>query len=206
MLPLAAPGQTALPAPSIMDRALAAKYGSAYVQLAAFAIDIDRAYLQAEELAAELAAEPQPPFAWEVFLTQCYLLSRIDPNQAAPRALLAQTCLELLEQDPSEQGFGSQLLFAVHDAITRGLYPEELAVLFRTWRRRPKQLHKALSALWADAGSALASCAAYCLALPLDPKLAPPTREALSQMQARVWPLPTKNPPAPDPEPDDKTR
>jgi hypothetical protein len=187
-LPLVEPGhgQAALEAPTIMDRALAAQYGSAYVQLAAFAIDVDRAYVTADEL----EVEPAPPFAWEVFVTEAYLLARLDPRVPEPRALLGRMCLELLEQDPEAQGFGSQILFAAHDAIARGFYPRDLGVLFHTWRKRPKQLHKALDALWAAPAASLAGCAAFCLSLPLDPRPSPPTREALEQMRDGAWPLP----------------
>ena len=85
-----------------MNRALAAEHGIGYVQLAVFAIDLDRAYVQAEEEDGLPA-----PFAWEVFVTECYLLARIDPSVEAEHALLAHTCVTLLEQEPDEQGYGA---------------------------------------------------------------------------------------------------
>ena len=128
--------------------------------------------MQAEEEDEDGAAAP---FAWEVFVTECYLLARVDPSIEAEHALIAHTCVTLLEQEPDEQGYGSQLLFAVHDAIARGFFPADLNALFRAWRKRPKQLHKALHALWSNAARELANCADYCLSLPLDPR-SPPRR------------------------------
>lgn len=175
--------QSRLDLPTIMDRVLAADHGSAYVQLAAFCIDVDRLYVQEPE-------DCELPFGWEVFLTECYALGRTDPTDAQQLALLEDTCLSILEQPPDDQGYGSQLLFAVHDAIDRGLLPRTLQPMFASWSKKPRQLRKALDALWAAPGPALAACATHCLAETLDPKLAPPTREALQRMQAGQWPLP----------------
>lgn len=170
--------------PTIMNSALAARYGVAYVRLSAFAIDVDRAYTLLRE-------DEQLPFGWEVFLTQCYLLGAVDASADEPHALLEETCLSILEQPPDEQGYGSQLLFAVHDAIARGLYPSTLAAPFRSWHRPPRQLHKALSLLWVDAVEQLRALAADVLAAPLDPPLAPPSRAVLEQMRDRTWPVTT---------------
>jgi hypothetical protein len=171
-LHLAPPHDAQLELPTIMDRTLAAKYGASYVQLAAFAIDVDRLYaLQAEW--------PTLPFAWEVFLTECALLSSID---AAQHALLEDVCLSILEQAPEEQGYGSQLLFAVYDAIARERYPKTLLGLFRSWKSRPKVLLNALSDMWRSPNEPLSRFAAHALAQPLDPPLSPPTRDALARM------------------------
>ena len=167
-----------------MDRTLAAEHGSAYVQLAAFAIDVDRVFVEVED-------EPELPFGWEVFLTECYLVSRIDPHDAVQRVLLEDACLAMLEQPPEEQGYGSQLLFAVYDAIDRGLFPEALRLMFRSWHKKPRQLRKALDALWQTKEQVLELCATRCLATELEPELAPPTREVLEAMRAGQWPLPT---------------
>jgi hypothetical protein len=185
-LPLARPGQAQLEQPTIMNRVLAAQYGAAYVQLVVFAIDVDRVYVESEAEGAALA------FGWEVFLTECHLLGRVARDDAAQLALLEDTCIAILEQEPDEQGYGSQLLFATHDAIERGLLPSELASVFSSWRKHPKQLSKALSALWNEPASALAQLAGHCLAQALEPPLAAPTREALMAMQARRWPLPQR--------------
>lgn len=177
--------QARLELPTIMDRTLAAEHGSAYVQLAAFAIDVDRVFVEDH-------AEPQLPFGWEVFLTECYLVSHIDPHEAAQRVLLQDACLAILEQTPEEQGYGSQLLFAVYDAIDRGLFPQALRVMFRSWHKKPRQLRKALDALFEIKVQMLAACAAHCLATALEPELAPLSRAALEAMQAGQWPLPVQ--------------
>jgi hypothetical protein len=179
--------------PTIMDRGLATLHGSNYVQLCAFAIDIDRIYVldpEAEHLA----------FGWEVFLSECYALGRIDPQADTQHALLEDTCLAILEQPPDDQGFGSQLLFAVYHAVERGLYPTTLRATFRSWRKRPKQMLDALDALWLDPGRELADHAAYCLspevARQVSPALSSGTREALERMQQGSWTLPTAGKPA----------
>lgn len=177
------PGGERLELPTIMNSALAARYGVDYVRLAAFAIDVDRAY-------ADLSDDATLPFGWEVFLTECYLLAAVDAAADPMHAMLEETCLAILEQPPDDQGYGSQLLFAVHDAVQRGRYPNTLAAPFRSWRSPPKQLHKALSLLWLDAAEQLRGLAADVLALPLDPPLSQPTRHSLQQMRDGVWALP----------------
>jgi hypothetical protein len=183
-LPVLRPGADRLQLPTIMDRQLARAHGSAYVQLCAFAIDLDRIYVLAPD-AEHLA------FGWEVFMTECYALARIDPSQLEHHALLEDTCLAILEQPPEDQGFGSQLLFAVYDAVERGRYPESLRPAFQSWRGRPKQLRRALDTLFGDPERELGDHAAYCLSPPvadqLSPPLAPTTRDALERMQAGLW-------------------
>jgi hypothetical protein len=168
------------PQPTIMDRALAAAHGARYVQLCAFAIDVDRVY-------GEQPEDSELPFGWEVFLTECYAVGSLDGSDAAQRTLIEETCLALLEQPPDEQGHGSQLLFAIYDAIERGLYPKSLRGLFRSWRSRPRQLQRALDALWADAETSLRALAAHCLASGVE--LSAPTRRALVAMRGGAWPL-----------------
>jgi hypothetical protein len=169
-----------------MNRVLAAQYGAAYVQLAVFAIDVDRVFVENQAERAEL------PFGWEVFLTECHLLGRVAQGDAAQLAMLEDTCIAILEQEPDEQGYGSQLLFAAYDATSRGFLPSELASVFSSWRKRPKQLSKALSAFWNEPARQLALLAGHCLSRALEPPLAPPTREALAAMQAQRWPLPAR--------------
>lgn len=180
LLPKAPPAR--LEDPTIMDRALAAEHGTAYVQLAAFAIDIDRAYAAPHDV--------ELPFGWEVFLAEAYALGRVDARREQGRALLEDTCLAVLAQPPDEQGFGSQLVFAVYHALRRGWLPPALAPVFASWRKPPKQLLAALDALWNDAESQLRACAGACLQQTLDPPLSPPTRNALQAMRDGAWPLP----------------
>lgn len=171
---------TRLEQPTIMDRALAAEHGAAYVQLAAFAIDLDRLYALDPERA-------QLPFGWEVFLCECYLLARIDARTEAGRALLEDACNAVLAQPPDEQGYGSQIVFAVYDALARGALPSELRPVFARWRKPPQQLLAALTELWADADRVMRLCAADCLQRPLDPPLSGPTRLALEAMRDGRW-------------------
>lgn len=175
--------------PTIMNTALAAKYGPPYVRMAAFAIDVDRVYTALEEEDVEL------PFGWEVFLTECYVVGTFDALDETQRGLLEETCLSILEQPPDEQGYGSQLLFAVYDAVDRGFYPGTLAQLFRTWRR-PKQLEKGLSVLWSEADENQAVLAAHVLAVLIDPPVAPPTQKTLEQMAEGNFALPRPTPPS----------
>jgi hypothetical protein len=177
------PGREGLEQPTIMNAALAARYGVRYVRLAVFAVDVDRAY-------TELRDDEQLPFGWEVFLTEGYLLGAVDATDGQQHALLEETCLSILEQPPEEQGYGSQLLFAVHDAVERGLYPSTLGAPFHSWRKPPKQLHKALSLLWLDAPEQLRALATDVLALPIEPPLSAPSHQSLEQMRDGRWPLP----------------
>jgi hypothetical protein len=155
--------------------------------LCAFAIDVDRIYVIDPDA-------PQLAFAWEVFITGCYLRHSIDPRDPAQHSLLEDSCLAILEQAPDDQGYGSQLLFAVYDAIERGYYPATLRPMFRSWSSRPRQLIKALDGLWSDADPQLVACAQYCLSpevgRALSPALAPSTRQCLERMREGDWQLP----------------
>lgn len=182
-LPVASQAKTGLGMPTIMDPALAAKYGAPYVQLAAFAIDVDRIYALDEE-------NPTLPFGWEVFLTECFLIGRIKPKAGKAQPLLEDACLSILEQEPDQQGYGSQLLFAVYDATEHGHYPQSLKGLFRSWSGRPRLLQKALTEMWKSPAATMARCAAHCLAETLQPPLSPPSHAAFSKMVAGSWRLP----------------
>lgn len=184
---MARPGQAQLEEPTIMNRLLAAQYGGAYVQLAVFAIDLDRVFV-------EDAGERTLPFGWEVFVTECYLLGRIGAHDVEQHALIEDTCVAILEQEPDEQGYGSQLLFAAYDAIERGFYPKALGAVFSSWRKRPKQLFKALTHVWQAPARELAACARHALNVKLDPPLAPPTQQALEEMAEQRWSLPALPP------------
>jgi hypothetical protein len=152
------------------------------VQLAVFAIDIDRLFVADP-------GERTLPFGWEVFVTECFLLGRVDAHDAEQHALIEDACVAILEQEPDDQGYGSQLLFAAYDAIERGFYPKQLDAVFQSWRKRPKQLFKALSELWQAPARELATCARHCLNVTLDPPLAPPAQQALQAMAEQRWPL-----------------
>jgi hypothetical protein len=173
---------TRLDQPTIMDRALALAHGAPYVQLAVFAIDLDRLFALDPERAVL-------PFGWEVFLCEAYLLGALDASAESTHGLLEDTCLGVLAQEPDEQGYGSQLVFAVYDAVHRGALPSTLLPMFRSWRKAPVQLLDALAELWRDLPASLQRCAADCLQRKLDPPLAPPTRTVLQAMRDGRWPL-----------------
>lgn len=176
-----------------MDRGLATKHGASYVHLAAFAIDIDRVFAalapdDEDDIGLADPTADELPFGWEVFVTSARMHA-LDPSSPAVLAMLEETCSFVLDQAPDEQGYGSQLLFGVYDAVKRGALPQSLAELFRSWRGRPKQLERALDQLWKDIAKALPTIATRCMSVTLDPPLAPPTRSALQQMAAGTWTL-----------------
>lgn len=165
-----APATSKLGLPTIMDPGLAAKHGAPYVHLAVFAIDVDRVR-EAEE------GDPRP-FGWEVFLTEVYLAAHFDPIRRPEEVLLFEdVVLSVIEGEPD--AFGAQLVFAVWDGIERGVFPRRLRGAFDAWQARPKELVKDLAKLFADEATLTKQLAAGCLAIELDPPLAPPTIEAL---------------------------
>ncbi|MEC7518518.1 MAG: hypothetical protein VYE22_01565 [Myxococcota bacterium] len=164
-----------LGAPTIMDRALAASHGVTYVHLAVFSIDVDRI-----REAVEGYDDPRP-FGWEVFLTEQYLLTHFDPaKRPEEAAFFEEVVLSILDGRPD--ALGSQLSFAVWDAIQRGRFPKRLEGAFRSWKARPKELVKDLAKLWADEEALRESLARGCLEVTLEPPLAPPTVEALRDL------------------------
>ena len=158
-----------LGAETIMDRALAARFGVPYVHLAVFAIDVDR-------INAEHGEDDTFPTAFEVFLTELYLIERFDPAaDPEARELVVETCEHVIE---SGQALGAQIPFAVYAAVERGAWPGDLAGVFRGWKKKPTELVQSVRALHAEP-EARARIAAACLSVPVDPPLAAPTREAL---------------------------
>ena len=172
-----ASGPSALGRATIMDPALAAQHGVAYVHLVAFAIDVDRV-----REAVEGYDDPRP-FAWEVFLTEAYLLARFDPTRRPEQVhLLEDVVLGILEG--AVDALGAQVAFAVWDAIARDRFPQRLKGAFSSWEARPTELVKDLAELFAREAALTRELAASCLEVALDPPLAPPTRAALEAMAA----------------------
>ncbi|MCC7538355.1 MAG: hypothetical protein IT379_19175 [Deltaproteobacteria bacterium] len=177
-LPVASPRTLGLGVPTIMDRALAAKHGTRYVHLVAFAIDVDRAAIELEE-------DPDLPFGWDVVLTEAYLLARLAHDDATTRDMIEEVVLELVEaeRDPDTRPpLGSQLPFALFDAIERGAWPAPEEPLFRRWKSSSKKLVRDLAPLWKDADSLVPRLAAVVLEAELTPPLAPPVRDSLLAM------------------------
>lgn len=186
-------GPTALGAPTIMDRALAQDHGADYVRLAAFAIDLDRLYLQLERARAsdpsgQGAGTPRErPFGWEVFVLECYLLGALDSGDPRTLRMIEDACLSVLEQPPDQARLGSHLVFAVYDAVERRALPEELGVVFHRWRSPPTTLCEELADAWGAPRDRLAQLATGCLEQSLEPPVSPTTRAALERMVARDW-------------------
>lgn len=178
-LPVVGPEAEGLGAPTIMDRALASRHGVRYVHLAVFAIDVDRVRAEAED------EDLDAPFGWEVFLTERYLIDRFDPRRDEDRQLIEDVCISIFER-PTEQEppLGAQITFAVFDAIERGAWPAELAVLFQAWGRKAKKLVSELAPLWQSPGDHARELANACLGMDIDPPLADPTVEALLELTA----------------------
>jgi len=174
LLPLIDARQQGLGEPTIMDRALAEQYGARYVQLAVFAIDIDR-------VCHARADDPALPLGWEVFVTEALLITLVDPNDELQRGMLEDVCLDLLV-DQADPRLGSQLPFAVYDAVIRGAFPESLRPLFHRWRTPSKTLLRDLADFWLARDQALTKLVDICLNTPLTPPLAPPTVQAIQNL------------------------
>ncbi|MCS6858393.1 MAG: hypothetical protein NZM37_11825 [Sandaracinaceae bacterium] len=172
-LPLFDEQRARLGRPTIMERALASKYGTPYVHLAAFAIDIDRIYELEEKRPSRL------PFGWEVFLTSQYLQARCDPVRH--HEMIEESVLSIMEGRGIIRRLGTQLPFAVWLLVHRKSWPEALGACFASWKKPPLSLAKALESLFADPLQP-ALMAQHCLNLSLDPPIAPTTREALEGM------------------------
>jgi hypothetical protein len=164
--------------PTIMDRALAQRYGTQYVYLAAFAIDVDRVRAYDEE---------GLPFAWEVYLTEAQLKRLIESAPHDPVPMLEEMCLAIFELPrprPGEQGpLGSQLPFAIYTAIARGILPAALGQCFASWKKPPVDLIDDVRAMEGDA-SLLPRLARHCLGADIQPPLIGPVREALTALTA----------------------
>lgn len=170
------PKDTHLGRATIMDRALAQRYGAPYVHLAAFAIDVDRVHRSRPDA-------PELPFGWEVFLTELRLKAYMDETSADPAAMLEEMCLAVMEL-PAARGeelgaLGGQLPFAIYVGVAHGHLPSVLGSCFQAWRRPPVDLIDELTELAATKGLT-AKLVNYCLQAPIDPPLVEPVRVALS--------------------------
>lgn len=161
-----------------MSPELATVHGVPFVHLAVFAIDIDRIH-------AEVADDDDWPFGWEVYLTEHYVLHRMDVDDATRRALLEATLASILDRRGGDSPLGSQLTFAVYDAVTRGQLPTELRSAFKGWRKGPRALLASLRILHERGDEALEAIVDRCLTYDLDPPVAGPTRSALESMGRR---------------------
>jgi hypothetical protein len=174
-LSVVGPGDAKLGRPTIMDRALATRYGATYVHLAAFAIDIDRVREREGD-------ESTLPFGWEVLLTERYLQQLFDGARSDPTPLIEDACLAVMDMPRPKPGqlppLGSQLPFAVYLGVAREHLPAALGQCFRSWKKPPVDLLEELAPLEAEP-AAVARLAEHCLDVALEPPLVGPVREAL---------------------------
>lgn len=193
---------------TIMEPALAARYGVPYVHLVVFAIDLDRLR---EAVEADEEAESLWPFGWEVFLTELHLLGIIDPADPEHIDLLEDVVEDLMAYPPGDPPFGAQLAFAIHDAVVRGSLPAEISHAFKRWKKRPTELVESMDELFERADVEAADLAEACLEVALEPPLAPPTRDALEALIATYRDEPQEpesgaEPPEPTEDPRDPTK
>jgi hypothetical protein len=176
-LKLVDPKTTKLGRPTIMDRALAQRYGAAYVHLAAFAIDVDRVHRESPESSGL-------PFGWEVFLTEVRLLQLLDEASTDPAPMLEEMCLQVMDLPRGDAlgALGAQLPFAVYTAVAHGHLPASLGECFRVWKKPPSELIDDVARLFATQGLS-ARLAAHCLRTPLHPPLAAPVRQTLEALE-----------------------
>ncbi len=179
---------------TIMEPALAARHGVPYVHLVVFAIDIDRIREAVEE---DAEAESLWPFGFEVFLTELHMLGLVDATQPEQLDLLGDVVEDLLAMPPGDPPLGAQLVFAIHDAVLRGQLPESLGAPFKRWKKRPSELVESLDALFERSEVEAADLAEACLEVPLEPPLAPPTRDALEALVATYRDEPPEDEDAP---------
>ncbi|MFT3926757.1 MAG: hypothetical protein QM778_29700 [Myxococcales bacterium] len=169
--------------PNIMDRALAHRYGTPYVYLVAFAIDVDRVH--------EL--DPQDgslPFGWEVWLVERYLTNLFvdfargvlpsDPVQMVEHACLA--VMDLPRVKPGQAApFGSQLPFAVYAGVARKHLPNRLGDCFQTWKKPPVDLLDDLRTIDVQTGGP-ERLVQFCLGSNVQPGLIQPVQDALRSL------------------------
>lgn len=172
------PGDQRLGRATIMDRALAQKYGAPYVHLAAFAIDVDRVHRLDFE-------RPTQPFAWEVFLTELRLARFMDEATTDPAQMFEDMCLAVMDlpraASDTQGVLGAQLPFAIYAGVAHEHLPTSLGQCFQIWKKPPTDLLAELDAL-AQRPELVATLAAHCLRAQLDPPLAEPVRVALLAM------------------------
>jgi hypothetical protein len=181
LLPTVRPEHEGLGQPTIMNPALAARHGVLYVHLVVFAIDLDRLREAVEALDDR---ESLWPFGWEVFLTEVHLDGLLDPTDEAHIDLIEDVVEDLLGYPAGDPPYGAHLAFAIHDAVMRGNLPPAIGDAFKRWKKRPKELVASLDDLFERADVEAADLAEASLEVELEPKLAPPTRDALEALVA----------------------
>ncbi len=162
---------------TIMDRALAQKYGAAYVHAAAFAIDVDRVNEHSED-------QPSLPFGWDVLLTDLYVCAFVAPRPEALGLLddMVLSVLDLTQETVGKPPLGSQLPFAVFTSLQRGALPDALHSCFRSWKKPPLELAREVAS-WAQDRALVERLCDHCLQAPITPPLVGPVRDALLSLR-----------------------
>lgn len=171
-------GDTKLGRATIMDRALAQRYGAPYVHLAAFAIDVDRVHRLEE-------GGSKRPFGWEVYLTEMRLARFMDETTLDPAAMFEDMCLAVMDLPSSRESqgvLGAQLPFAIYVGVAHEHLPARVGACFRSWKKPPVELIEEMSALAAKPGLT-AALAGHCLSAKVEPPLVEPVRVALELLR-----------------------
>ena len=164
---------------TIMDRALAQRYGAPYVHLAAFAIDIDRVHRLEDE-------RSRLPFGWEVFLTEMRLARFMDEAEVDPAQLFEDMCLSVMDLPAARESqgpLGAQLPFAIYVGVAHQHLPARVGTCFHAWKKPPVELIEEMAELAKQTGL-LAQLVEHCLDAKLDTPLVEPVRAALEAMKS----------------------
>jgi len=170
-LPLADEAPKSLGLSTIMSADLASLHGVDYVHIAALAIDLDR-------IREGIEIDPEArewPFAWDVYLTELFLLERVNPQVDAHRRLVEDLCWSIFEFGPGDPRLGGQILFAIYGAVDSGVWPAEWMRLFDGWPGKPTDLMKELKHLRSQGSALRVELAQNLLTVPVDPPVAPPS-------------------------------
>lgn len=184
-LPQVSDAKLGLGQATIMERDLAAQHGVQYVHLAAFAIDVDRAYIASD---GDDGLSPLP-LGWEVLLLLAYVLARFRVDSEHDQLILEDVASRLVSGNHSEPCLGACLAFALHEGTDRGWLDANLKPIFRRWGSRSKQLKKSLDAQLQDPSRALIKAAKHCLETGITPPLSPPTLSSLQDMVSGEFPI-----------------
>lgn len=178
--------------PTIMDKALAARWGPRYVRATAFAIDVDRIerWVQvATQMATQRATqrvtqEAQAvtteiwPFGWEIFVTEKILSKIFDVTEQLDVELL-ETVVYAIHERVEAHGdvLGAQWLFAVFDLVSRSIWPPAMLGPISGWKTQ-SQLILSLDVLWSESLKSMVGLSERCLRINAI-RIAPTTRSLL---------------------------
>ncbi len=175
-----APQHRGLGLATIMNRGLAEKYGVPYVHLAAFAIDVDRV------CGAITDQNPLLPEAFEIYLALLWIEEFVQTSALSKSEvceMLEEICVSIFEGN--SEAYGTQITFALWVGCEQARLPLELVPLFSSWKKKPTEVLRYVTAL-GEIKNSRASIAKACLTVAVDPPLAPPTVSKLQEWSAEV--------------------